>query len=118
METTLHFRGVQADAARSTLELGDFGNLFNVEPIDEFRLADVRGSTNIVQMKMEDEDVVEVALEGGVQLWLAGGTLRELFEATGQQQARDGSLVIPPVLPLGTATRGFGRRAITVLRRL
>ena len=44
--------------------------------------------------------------------------MRDLFEATGQQQARDGSLVITPVLPLGTATRGFGHRAITVLRRL
>ena len=72
MATTLHFRGVQADAAGSALDLGEFSNLLNVEPVGEYRLADVRGGANIIQMPMEDEDVVEVALEGGVQLWLAG----------------------------------------------
>jgi CHAT domain-containing protein/pimeloyl-ACP methyl ester carboxylesterase len=117
MNTTLSFRGARAEPSPATLDVGEFRMLFDVESKDEFRFRDVRDAS-VVDIELDDDDIVEVALDGGVQLWLAGGTVRQLYESTGEHESRDGVLRISPVLPIGTPTRGFGRWAINTLRRL
>lgn len=117
MNTTLSFRGARAEPSAPTLELGEFGTFFDVETKDEFRFRDVRDAS-VVDVALGDDDIIEVSLDGGVQLWLAGATVRDLYESTGEQESRDGVLRISPVLPIGTPTRGFGRWAMNTLRRL
>lgn len=117
MSTTLLFRGAKADLGGKVLDAGPFSDIIDVQLAEEYRLGEVRGASQ-VDVELEDNTVTELALEGGIHLWLSGATLRELFESTGQQESRDGELLVTPVLPIGTPSRGVGRWTIHTIRKL
>lgn len=71
-----------------------------------------------VTIKAEDDDVIELQLDGGGVLWLRADELEERLGPTAARSGADGPLVLGDSLPLDDASRGVGAWTIKALRVL
>ena len=75
-----------------------------------------RGATDAHRLDMDDDDIVELELEGGVRLWQRADTLQADFPGAASRGAAAGGYALPSALPLGSARRGVGPWVIKGLK--
>ncbi len=106
--------------APSELEGIRGAGLFTVSPKEAFRFEDVRGAAGeaipLEGVEVDENDLIEIELEGGVRLWTTVDRLREDLAPLVQRGAPAGELLLPAELPFGTPSRGVGSWILKALR--
>ena len=101
-----------------TPSISDLAKSFpgQVTPKYSAQIQAARAATLAHRLDVADDDIVELELEGGVRLWQRADTLEADFPGVAIRGTAAGGYDLPPVLPLGRASRGVGPWVIKGLK--
>ncbi len=114
----------QADSNLASSELAGkrADGLFSVTPKAAFRIDGGRAFSGemlaLQEAEVDENDLVEIELEGGVRLWTTVDQLRQDLAPQRQRGAVAAAdeLLLPVALPFGTPSRGLGTWILKALR--
>jgi len=66
--------------------------------------------------RVDDSDVIEMEFEDGLKLWSRVDDLQRDFRLAPARDDADGAIVVPALLPIGPASRGWGVWGIKALK--